>query len=105
MTGPVRAALVGALLIGACAGPDPTASGRWQKSSADEGKVVADESYCRSWANAEAEREFRREGALHNEDIARPGSLDSMMGRHDARRRAQKLFEDCMRARGYARAP
>jgi hypothetical protein len=105
MIGRRRAAALIALALGACATPDAPGTGRWQRPDTTEQQAAQDESYCRSRANAEVDREFRREGALRNEDIATPGSLETMMGRHEARRRAQNLFGDCMRTRGYSRVP
>lgn len=92
-------------MLVACAGPQAAKGGRWQKANTSESQVAADESECRSRAAAEVDREVRRDDALRDGPAATAGSFDAAMTRYEAERRIGRLFENCMRLRGYSRMP
>ena len=97
-------AAAAAFALAACAAKDATPT-RWQQPDTDEARALADERDCRRLAQAEVERDSRRDRIFGDDGLARPGSFDSMMARHEARSRIEKLIADCMRRRGYAPAP
>lgn len=92
-------------LTAACRAPGDQDGTRWQKPDVDETRMLADEQDCRRGATAEVEREARRERIFSDDGLARPGTYDAMMNRHDARARADRLAAACMQRRGYAPAP
>lgn len=101
-----RAGLAAAagLILAACAARDATPT-RWRQPDTDETRALADERDCRRLAQAEVERDSRRDRIFGDDGLARPGSFDAMMARHEARARIDGLIADCMRRRGYAPAP
>ena len=98
-------ALIWLGLTAACRAPEDSGQVRWQKPDVDEKQMLGDEQDCRRRALAEVERETRRERIFGDDGLARPGTYDAMMARHDARVRADRLAAECMRRRGYAPAP
>jgi hypothetical protein len=94
-TGPAVALL---LLAAACAAPT-----HWQKPGASSEDWDRDEGACRARARAVAEREYRNRASEVGSPIHGSGStFEKEMAVYDHRRRERALFEDCMRARGYA---
>jgi len=91
--------------LAACRQPEDLGKVLWQQPNVDETRMLADEQDCRRRANAEVEREARRERIFSDDNLARPGSYDALMFRHDAARRTDRLAAECMRRRGYAPAP
>lgn len=98
-------AILAALVLAACAGPQAAKGGRWHKANTPESQVAADEGECRSRAAAEVDREVRRDDALRDGPPATAGSFDAAMTRYEAERRIGRLFESCMRRLGYSRGP
>ena len=92
-------------LVAACRAPEDSGQVRWQQPDVDETRMLGDEQDCRRRATAEVERETRRERIFGDDGLARPGTYDAMMARHDARARADRLAAECMRRRGYTAAP
>ena len=92
-------------LAAACQAPADQGGTRWQKPDVDETQMLTDEQDCRRRATAEVERETRRERIFGDDGLARPGTLDAMMTRHEANRRTDRLASECMRRLGYAPAP
>lgn len=92
-------------LTAACRAPEESGQIRWQQPNVDETQLLRDEQDCRRRALAEVERESRRERIFGDDGLARPGTYDAMMSRHEARLRADRLAAECMRRRGYAPAP
>lgn len=105
------AAVVLALAIGGCAGPSGTGAGGWRQDGISETRANDDEAECRKRARADVEREVRRDmhggsgSGFDPDPIGRPGSYESQVARHDARKRIDRLTADCMRARGYVPTP
>jgi hypothetical protein len=97
-------ALIGLGLV-ACRAPGESPPTRWQQPDVDEARTLADERDCRRRAESEVDRESRRDRVFGDDGLARPGTYDAMMSRHDAKRRADKLFAECMRRLGYGPAP
>jgi hypothetical protein len=102
-----RAWAVAFLCVGlaACRAPGETGPVRWQHPDANEEKTLADERDCRRRAESEVDREGRRDRIFGDDGLARPGTYDAMMSRHDARQRVDRLTAECMRRRGYGPAP
>ncbi len=92
-------------LTAACRAPEESGQIRWQQPNMDETQLLRDEQDCRRRALAEVERESRRERIFGDNGLARPGTYDAMMSRHEARLRTDRLAAECMRRRGYAPAP
>ena len=92
-------------LVAACRAPGGEGQIHWQQPDVDETRMLADEQDCRRRAAAEVERETRRERIFGDDGLARPGTYDAMMSRHDARGRTDRLAAECMRRRGYTSAP
>ncbi|MCC7016074.1 MAG: hypothetical protein IT564_02590 [Rhodospirillales bacterium] len=102
---PIAFALVWLGSAAACRAPEESGQIRWQQPNVDEAQLIRDEQDCRRRALAEVERESRRERIFGDDGLARPGTYDAMMSRHEARLRAERLAAECMRRRGYAPAP
>ncbi len=92
-------------LAGACRAPEDAGGIRWQKPDTSETQMLGDEQDCRRRAQIEGERDARRERIFGDDGLARPGSFEGMMSRHDATQRIARLAAECMRRRGYAPAP
>ena len=92
-------------LLGACRQPGDASGIRWQKPDTSETQMLGDEQDCRRRAQIEGERDVRRERIFGDDGLARPGSFEGMMSRHDATQRIARLAAECMRRRGYAPAP
>ena len=85
--------------------PEDGGGARWQRPDTGEIQKLDDEQECRRRAGAEVERETRRDRIFGDDGLARPGSLEGMMARHEATRRIAKLTAECMQRRGYGPAP
>ncbi len=100
MSGRRRAAALAAVAVLAAACAQPT---HWRKPGADVDEWSRDESACRARARTLAEREFRARSSEVGSPMADRGdTLEKQMAVYDARRDERRLFEDCMRAKGYA---
>lgn len=91
-------------LLAACRAPEDVGRTSWQRPETDEAQQLKDERECRRRAESEVERDVRRDRLFSDDGIMRPGSYDSMMSRHEAARRIERLTADCLRRRGYAPA-
>jgi hypothetical protein len=91
--------------VAACRAPEGPGRVLWQKPDVDEKQALGDEQDCRRRAQAEVERESRRERIFGDDGLARPGTYDALMTRHEAGRRADRLAAECMRRSGYTPAP
>ena len=78
-------------------------SHRWENPSIDRSFWAADQSACRRdserRANIEQEREFGRTHAIGAQEGI--STYRQSMIRYDSKRYASRLFEECLRARGY----
>ena len=97
--------LIALFILAGCRAPGDSSPVHWQKPDTDEARMLDDERDCRRGATAEVEREARRERIFSDDGLARPGAYDAMMGRFDARARADRLAAACMQRRGYTSAP
>lgn len=91
--------------LAACRAPEDLGQVRWQQPDVDETRMLRDEQDCRRRATAGVERETRRERIFGDDVLARPGTFDAMMTRHEAGVRTNRLAAECMRRLGYAPAP
>lgn len=91
--------------LAACRAPGDSGPMRWQQPDTDEARTLADERDCRRRAESEVNRESRQDRIFGDDGLARPGTYDAMIARHDAKRRIDKLAAECMRRRGYSPAP
>ena len=91
-------------LLAACRAPEDVGRTSWPRPETDEAQQLKDERECRRRAESEVERDVRRDRLFSDDGIMRPGSYDSMMSRHEAARRIERLTADCLRRRGYAPA-
>ena len=89
----IRAVLT-CLAVSACAAP-----GAWENPNLDPGRWPLDRAECRSRAEAKVEGEF-----IRDQDIGQPDQWRRAMARFDAGKRAQALYANCMKTKGYARA-
>ncbi len=74
---------------------------RWESSSVDRSLWARDQSYCRRDAERRSGRERERE--LGRSETVGGGSYRREMVNYDAARYAERLFEACLRARGYTK--
>ena len=72
---------------------------RWESSYAELSLWARDQSYCRRDAERRSGREQERE--LGRVETVGGGSYQREMVSYDASRYAERLFEACLRARGY----
>lgn len=97
----VRAAwmLALGLLAASCAGPGP---GRWQKPGANQDQWGRDKAACQSQARKVADRRFQETASEVDSPIYGSGrTLEKNMARYEAKRSERRLFESCLRAKGY----
>jgi hypothetical protein len=97
-----RSLVAAVLLIVAACGPEP---GPWQHANLPEERWKQDEAECRRYAQARAEREFAIDSWGGAPGYGRGTTLFDQMGRFDAEKRRNSLFDACMKSRGYARTP
>lgn len=91
--------LAATAVLAACAGPD-----HWHRAGADDRQTAADTAACRSLAAGDAERDLAGEAArLEGTDLRRDSSLGAQMLQYEYKKRRARLFNDCMRRRGYAK--
>jgi hypothetical protein len=84
--------------VAACAEP-----ARWQKPGAGADDWARDQSSCRYRARREADREFRALPPERDSSLSGGRSaLEQDMAVYDAKRREQRMFENCLRNLGYA---
>ena len=80
-------------------------SHRWENPSIDRSFWAADQSACKRdserRANIEQEREFGRTHAIGAQEGI--STYRQSMIRYDSKRYASRLFEECLRARGYSK--
>ena len=94
-------ALSAAVLFAApCAEP-----GRWRKSSAGQGDWNRDKAACQSLARKEAEKRYRQLASEVRAPLYGAGhTLKRDMALYDAKRTQKRLFESCLKSRGYSPA-
>ena len=96
---PVHWVLALGLLAASCAGPGPV---RWQKPGATQDQWVQDKAACQSRARKETERRFQETGSEIGSPVYGSGrTLEKNMALYEARRTERRLYEHCLRARGY----
>ncbi|MCG8511417.1 MAG: hypothetical protein MI741_19560 [Rhodospirillales bacterium] len=94
--GTVMLGLLAAGLIGACAAPKA-----WDKPETSTAERRADLAQCRKRAGIDVESRY---GGAYGEGGGGVGaSFQATMRQHDAVRHGDRLIEECMRAKGYAR--
>ncbi len=87
------------LLAASCAGPGP---GRWQKPGANQDQGGRDKAACQSRARKETERRFQETGSEIGSPIYESGrTLEKNMAHYEAKKSERRLFENCLRAKGY----
>lgn len=95
----VAASVGAALIVAACAGQTGFT---WGGGSRSTGQWPTENTSCRAYAKRKAEQEFTivQSGgpAL---DYTRTSGYDRAVGRYDAGRRQQELYDNCMKQRGY----
>ena len=94
------AVLIPVLLAAACAAA-PVA---WEKPGATQQQWTRDRGDCRAKSRREAEKQMRRQGPdFRSSGFADDNTLSRDMAAFDARRNERRMFEQCMRLRGYTK--
>lgn len=98
---PLVIALSAAVLFAAsCAEP-----GRWQKPGAGPDDWNRDRAACQSLARKEAEKRYRqRDSEVRQPSYEAGHTLKRDMALYDAKRTQRRLFESCLKGRGYSPA-
>ena len=92
-------ALALGMAVSCAAGPS-----RWQKPGADQDQWSRDRAACQSFARKEAERRYSEKASETASPVYGSGrTLEKNMALHDAQREQRKLFENCLRFKGYAK--
>lgn len=77
---------------------------QWENPDVPEAEWSSTTSYCRTFANREAEREARRTAGMGtNRSIIDQGKFDRQMATYDARKLGLRLFDRCMKEQGYVK--
>ncbi len=91
--------LIPVLLAVSCA----AAPAAWEKPGGTQDQWVRDKAACQFKARREAEKRFRlSEGGISSTGFE-TDTLSRDMARFDAKRDERRLFEDCLKARGYTK--
>ena len=94
------AVLIPVLLAAACAAA-PVA---WEKPGSTQQQWTRDRGDCRAKSRREAEKQMRRQGPdFRSSGFADDNTLSRDMAAFDARRNERRMFEQCMRLRGYTK--
>ena len=92
--------LIPVLLAAACAAA-PVA---WEKPGATQQQWTRDRGDCRAKSRREAEKQMRLQGPdFRSSGFADDNTLSRDMAGFDARRNERRMFEQCMRLRGYTK--
>ncbi|MBC8339620.1 MAG: hypothetical protein ISR51_05275 [Rhodospirillales bacterium] len=87
--------------LGLSAAACATAPIAWDKPGASREEWERDQWDCRAKARREAEKHLRQQGPSFRSSGLNGTTLDRDMSRHDARRDEQRMFEQCLKLRGY----
>ena len=88
------------LSLTACA-PVPV---HWRKAGAGEAEWNRDKAACQSRARAEASRRYGEAASEVGSPVYGSGrTLEKSMARYDAQRGQRRFYENCLKARGYAK--
>ncbi len=89
------------VLAVACTAPEKP---RWTQPGSGAAPKPNDAANCRADANRRAERELLLDTQFRSDsDFGSTGTLRDEMARRDAKRYRQRLYEDCLRSKGYER--
>jgi len=89
--------LITALFTVACA----TAPIEWAKPGGAKDQWVKDKVACQFKARREAERRYRETGARAASSVFAGDTLSRNLDQYDAKRTERRLFETCVKGRGY----
>ncbi len=92
--------LIPVLLAASCA----TAPVAWDNPGASRDDWTRDRWDCRAKARREAEKHIRQEGpAFRSSGFGETTTLSRNMARYDAGRDERRMFEQCLKMRGYTK--
>lgn len=91
--------LSAALLTASCAAA-PVA---WEQPGGSNDQWIKDKVACQYNARRKAEKDFRQHGGDTFTTEFETDTLSQNMARYDVKRDERRLFEDCLKGRGYAK--